>query len=188
MMLIGRRCSAARSGFARYVANAAPSGAKGVGLQGQRVVYRGGFDNMLRILKRVSVFSCACTLVGVPLLAYSSNNPRMKGVQKWAVAFVVVAFGVTTTAALHIVAKPYVCKLMIDATGDLLTIETMNMLGRTKTTKLDFNKVTRVDKPWATFGSSVDPSVAFFVEESPDAYSDLQFRAKLFSKIGLPTS
>jgi len=149
-----------------------------------RVVYHGGFDNILRILKRVSIFSCTCTLVGVPLLAVSSNNPRIKGVQKWVVAFVVVAFGITTTVALHIVAKPYVAKLMLDGSGELMTIETMNMFGRTKTTKMEFSKVVPSDKPWATFGSALNPRLSFFVEEAPDAYRDQQFRERLFAKLG----
>lgn len=138
----------------------------------------------MRILKRVSVFSCACTVIGVPLLAWTSNNPRMQGVQKWAVAFVVVAFGVTTTVALHVIAKPYVAKLTLDATGELLTIETMNMFGKTKTTRLEFSKVVASEKPWATFSSSADPKLTFFVEEVPESYDDPTFRDRLFAKIG----
>lgn len=150
-----------------------------------RVVYLGGFDKVLKILKRVSMFSCACTVVGVPLLALTSNNPRMKGVQKWAVAFVVVSFGVATTVALHVMAKPYVCKLLVDSTGELLKVETMTMFGRTKTTNLEFSKVVRAERPWATFSSKNDPKTSFFVEEAPDAYRDQAFRKKLFAKIGL---
>jgi len=153
----------------------------------KRVVYRGGFDKVLSILKRVSLFSCVCTVIGVPLLAVTSNNPRIKGVQKWAVAFVVVAFGVTTSVALHVVAKPYVAKVMIDPTGELLAIQTMNLLGRPKVTHVEFSKVVRAEKPWATFGSSADPKAVFFVEEAPDSYEDQQFKERLFVKLGRPS-
>jgi len=108
----------------------------------------------------------------------------MNGVHKWAVAFVVVLFGVGTTAALQVVAKPYVCRMLLDSSGELMRLETMSFLGRSKFHRVELKDISATDKPWATFTSIKDPKTLFFVEESPDSYVDQKFRQRLFEKIG----
>lgn len=147
-------------------------------------MYNGGFENVLTILKRVSVFSCACTMVGVPLLAFGTSNPRMNGVQKWAVAFVVVVFAFGTTAALQVICKPYVVRLYLSHAGEKLNVETLNIVGKLKTTTMDFAHVTPSTKPWATFQSTINPTQRYFVEEGKDSYMDDKFYTDLWNKLG----
>lgn len=150
--------------------------------QQPRLVYSGGFENVLTILKRVSVFSCACTLVGVPLLALGSSNPRMNGVQKWTVAFVVVVFAFGTTAALNVICKPYVVRMYLNGASEL-SVETLNLVGKLKTTRLDLNHVAPSSKPWATIQSTENPRQRYFLEEARDGYQDQQFYDTLWAKL-----
>ncbi|KAH9257618.1 hypothetical protein BASA81_004067 [Batrachochytrium salamandrivorans] len=59
--------------------------------QQPRLVYSGGFENVLTILKRVS----------------------------WTVAFVVVVFAFGTTAALNVICKPYVVRMYLNGANEL---------------------------------------------------------------------
>ena len=149
-----------------------------------RTAYTGGFETQLKYLKRVSAFSCACTVVGVPLLAHASENPRMSGVQKFALAFVVVTFGVTTTAALHVVARPYVTRLRYEPVSRVMSIDRLNALGNTTTTSVALPDVRAASRPWATFEVAGDPARHFFVEADADAYDDQDFRKALWAQIG----
>ncbi len=144
------------------------------------VVYSGGFDRALRILKRVSVFSCACTVFGVPLLAVTSTNPRMSPVQRGALAFVVVSFGVGTTLALHVVVKPYVVRLLRHPLDGTFTAEKMNAFGGLKTTQLNLSRISKPRRAWASFECDGE---SYFMEESPGCYSNEEFRKTLWLTI-----
>jgi len=144
----------------------------------EHVLYSGGFDKTLRILKRVSVFSCTCTLFGVPLLAITSSNPRMSAVQRASLAFVVVVFGVGTTVALHVIVKPYVMRIV--ARGPALTVETMDAFGRLKAAPLDLAHIHKAQRAWASFESG---GRAYFVEETPACYATEEFRRGLWTAI-----
>jgi len=149
-----------------------------------RVVYRGGFETPLKYLKRVSLFSCACTVVGVPLLAYASQNPRMKPWHKFALAFVCVTVGVTTTAALHVVARPYVARLRYDPAARVMVVDHLNVWGGTRTSTVAMRDVRASSRPWATFQVAGDASRSFFVEADAAAYEDQDFREELWAAIG----
>jgi hypothetical protein len=75
-------------------------------------VYHGPFGSMLGTLKRVSVFSCVCTLVSVPILAFV-GTPELTIVQRSIVAGTVSAFAILTTYSLHTVLKPYVLDIYL---------------------------------------------------------------------------
>ena len=154
-------------------------------VSGGKLVYTGGYEKILTILKRVSVFSCICTLVGVPLLAVSSENPRMKGIHKWAVAFVVSVFGLGTTAALFVVTKPYVVRMFHHPQTNLLSMETLNAFGKIKTSHLHFDNVVSSTKPWASFESKTNPSQRYFVESTRDSYLDEEFYRLMVSRANL---
>jgi len=115
-------------------------------------LYSGGFDKALRILKRVSIFSCVCTVFGVPLLAITSTNPRTTPVQRGLVAFVVVIFGVGTSVALHIVVKPYVTRIFMNSDKSM-SIETMNIFGGLKVAPFEMSKIRPAQQAWASFES-----------------------------------
>ena len=148
-------------------------------LEVEQTLYTGGFDRALRILKRVSVFSCVCTVFGVPLLAISSSNPRMTSVQKFSVAFVVVLFGVGTTLALHTVVKPYVTRI-VQTPDKTLRVETMTVFGNPKSALLDLTKISPAKQAWATFELLGRP---FFIEEAPGCYANQEFKDTLWSTI-----
>jgi len=99
----GRRAAvAAKQVGRRRMSSAAP--------ENKELIYEGPFGGVLRRLKRVSVFSCASTMVSVPLLSVYGNED-MEAAQRVAVGFTVCSFAVLTTAALNFVSKPYIWRM-----------------------------------------------------------------------------
>ena len=148
-----------------------------------KLVYAGGFDTMLKYLKRVSIFSCACTVVGVPALAVASENERMGPWQRAALSFVVVSFGITTTAVLHVVAKPYVTSIRFNPATSEMTVAQLNMWGKPVTARVALSDVRPADRAWATFQTATEPRRSFFVETDAESYRDAEFRALLLGKV-----
>jgi hypothetical protein len=145
-----------------------------------RLLYVGGFEIPLRYLKRVSIFSCISTVLGVPLLAITSENPRMTAIQKGAVAFTVVLFGITTTVALHIVVKPYVTRMMLkNSSTNVAEITTLNLLGKPITKEINLDQIRVSSKPWATFETITEPIQTFFVEMDSESWKDDEYKNKL---------
>ena len=107
----------------------------------------------------------------------------MKVVHKAALAFVVISFGVTTTLALHVVAKPYVVRMRFDPATSAMRIDQLNLLGRPFTTSVQMGDVRAASRPWATIEIISRPSRRFFVESDPDAYEDQEFRETLLRRV-----
>mmetsp|Transcript_10051 Transcript_10051/g.26853 ORF Transcript_10051/g.26853 Transcript_10051/m.26853 type:complete len:265 (+) Transcript_10051:1328-2122(+) len=66
-------------------------------------VYQGPFQTAVRLTKILSVSSCGFTSVGAPLLACCEPSTTA-----YAVAALIMSFGLATTSALHFFIKPYV--------------------------------------------------------------------------------
>ena len=110
------------------------------------LVYEGAFSRLLKRIKLVSVTSCTVTCVGVPFLAaYGNQDLPVAG--RAAVAFTAVSFGVLTTAAVWVLAKPYVTRALVrvpvadsdardnnhgasTAAPPLVVVETLSLLGQ----------------------------------------------------------
>eukprot|EP00924_Labyrinthula_sp_SR-Ha-C_P010119 snap_masked-scaffold_40-processed-gene-2.6-mRNA-1 protein AED:1.00 eAED:1.00 QI:0/-1/0/0/-1/1/1/0/196 len=150
----------------------------------EQVIYEGSFSQMLQILKKVSVFSCGCTLVSVPLLT-AFGNENMHEMQRLAVGATVVIFALGTTGTLHYICKPYVSKIVCK-TGSLkdpLRFETINFFGRKVEKELLFNiskneANVRVsgDRLFSTF--SIDGNFYYVHEERENWYDE-----KLFTEL-----
>mmetsp|Transcript_9054 Transcript_9054/g.23042 ORF Transcript_9054/g.23042 Transcript_9054/m.23042 type:complete len:179 (+) Transcript_9054:78-614(+) len=147
------------------------------------LVYEGPFGPTLRMLKRVSVFSCGCTLLGVPLLSVFGNE-EMEVVQRAAVGFTVCSFAIGTTAALTWVSRPYIWRmyrLQAHGTNELaklprntpLQLESFNLLGRVKVTDLP-NGLEDVEpcreRVFVNFG--IKGRQAMYMHEEADCYAD----------------
>ena len=154
----------------------------------------------MKLLKRVSVFSCVCTTIGVPLLAIFGAE-GISEAQRVAVTSTVVGFAFLTTGTLHYFAYPYVTNMYYDPNtiytkdnelnGDaIVEFETMNIIGST----LTFNAPLKDIKPsegrvWANFEYNDRP---FYVHDEkmtsePNAeegpFFDLKFRELFLKKL-----
>ena len=76
------------------------------------VVYEGPFGDVLKKIKIVSVFSCGCTMLGMPVLA-AVGNPDVDLMWRCAIAFTVSSFAVGTTAVLWWVTQPYITSIRL---------------------------------------------------------------------------
>jgi len=138
----------------------------------QRVlVYEGPFGPTLKILKRVSVFSCGCTLVGVPLLT-AFGNPDMSLKQRASIGAVVCFFAVTTTAALTYVSKPYIWRIYREAGSKAMEIQSFNLYGGMMRTELKngLNDI-RACKNRVFSNMSVVSGKDFYLHEEPDFFA-----------------
>jgi hypothetical protein len=109
----------------------------------------------------------------------------MKPVHRFAVTFVVVAFGVGTTIALFVVTKPYVVKMYLHPASKQYSMETLDAFGRMKTTFMDVEHLVPSSRPWATFENQTRPNERFFIEETPDSYNDQDFYQGMVKRLSL---
>ena len=138
---------------------------------------------MLKLLKRVSIFSCACTVVGVPLIA-AVGNPKMSAVQRSAVSGTVCIFAIATTATLHFVCKPYVLRILLREGTKDMEIQTLNVLGRTKETLVELSEVSLSgDRIFSTFQNKA--GMPFYIHEERDMFGDDQFYSQIMAALGL---
>ncbi len=153
---------------------------------GKRLVYEGPFGSTLRILKRVSVFSCGCTLVSVPLLAMYGKED-MSLTQRVTVAATVCAFAIGTTATLRYVSKPYIWRIYELQTKDKpLHMKHFNLIGQTKTTVLKHGVndiVPSLDRIFVNMG--VKEHGSFYVHEEPDCFADDEFYTQVMNRANL---
>ena len=96
------------------------------------VEYEGSFSRPIKLLKRVSVFTCGCTLLTMPAMVFAGNE-TMELAQRLAVTGTVSTFALGTTAALHLFTRSYVHRIVERANG-ALDIETLNLLALPKIT------------------------------------------------------
>ncbi|GBG29528.1 Hypothetical Protein FCC1311_057492 [Hondaea fermentalgiana] len=156
----------------------------------QRVlVYEGPFGPMVKMLKRVSIFSCGCTLVGVPLLA-TFGNPEMSSVQRASIAFTVCAFAVGTTVALTYVSKPYIWRLYeVQAAANAkksLEIESFSILGKLKTTRLAAGiEEVKPATDRVFVNVALKDGSTFYVHEEPDCYATDDFYVQFLKAAGI---
>ena len=165
-------------------------------------IYEGTFSKAMQILKRVSVFSCGCTTIGVPLLALVGND-ALPVVQKVAVSGTVVSFAFLTTAALHYFAKPYVVNMYYEE-GEMydgkekvredaeVAFETMTLFGSKILHKVQMKDIEPLSgRVWANF-TIKDSEMPFYVHdetlaEDADAeagpWFDLEFRKQFLERI-----
>mmetsp|Transcript_1703 Transcript_1703/g.2420 ORF Transcript_1703/g.2420 Transcript_1703/m.2420 type:complete len:203 (+) Transcript_1703:234-842(+) len=142
------------------------------------LIYKGPFGGMLSRLKKVSIFSCCCTIIGVPLLS-AFGNEKMSGIQRAAVGFTVVAFAIGTTATLHFVCKPYVTKLYLIQGTKSVELHTLNLIGRPKITRVEsLAEVSPAgDRIFSSFQNR--EGMPFYVHEEADMWADTEFHKEL---------
>lgn len=168
------------------------------------LIYEGPFGGVLRRLKRVSVFSCASTLVSVPLLSVYGNED-MERTQRVAVGFTVCSFAILTTAALNFISKPYIwrmyrlplAKQSVSAAAAAaapahsrsvysapLVVESLNLFGRIKTTEIP-NGLDDVygckERVFVNFGIRGKPPM--YVHEDGDCFADEELFQNVMKRI-----
>ena len=149
----------------------------------RKLVYEGPFGDMLRLLKRVSIFSCACTVVGVPLLA-AFGNPKMSEVQRTAVGGTVCIFAIGTTATLHFVCKPYVLRILLREGTSAMEVHTLSIVGRTKETLVDMKEIALSgDRIFSTFQNKA--GMPFYIHEERAMFGDNEFYSQIMKTLGL---
>mmetsp|Transcript_13355 Transcript_13355/g.15211 ORF Transcript_13355/g.15211 Transcript_13355/m.15211 type:complete len:210 (-) Transcript_13355:190-819(-) len=148
----------------------------------KRLIYNGPFGSMLSILKKVSVFSCGCTIIGVPLLS-AFGNEKMSPIQRGAVGFTVCAFALGTTATLHFVCKPYITKLFLIQGSKEIEVHTLTLFGRDKITRLEgLAEISPAgDRVFSCFQNRA--GTPFYVHEEEDMWGDTEFYTKLMEII-----
>ena len=99
------------------------------------VEYEGSFSRPIKLLKRVSVFTCGCTLLTIPALVFGGNE-GMELAQRIAVSGTVSTFALGTTAALHLFTRSYVHRMVTRPSG-ALDIETLTFFALPKTTTVE---------------------------------------------------
>lgn len=156
----------------------------------QRVlVYEGPFGPMVKMLKRVSIFSCGCTLVGVPLLA-TFGNQEMSPIQRASIGFTVCAFAVGTTAALTFVSKPYIWRMyQVQAAANAkksLEIESFSIFGKMQTTRLANGLQDIAPAKERVFVNvALQDGRTFYVHEEPDCYATDDFYVEFLKAAGI---
>ena len=140
------------------------------------VEYEGSFSGPLKRLKMVSVASCSCALVSMPMLLLAGNE-GMEFAQRAVVSGTVLSFALGTTAALHFFTRGYVHRIISDPDGTL-QIETLNLFARVKTAT--------VENGIEDLGAATDSAMASFKVKSSGAHffahgdDSHEFKSKTF--------
>mmetsp|Transcript_9507 Transcript_9507/g.15133 ORF Transcript_9507/g.15133 Transcript_9507/m.15133 type:complete len:161 (+) Transcript_9507:109-591(+) len=150
------------------------------------LMYEGPFGRMVQMLKRVSVFSCGCTCVGVPLLS-AFGNDDMSFTQRVSVGFTVCCFAIGTTGALTMVSKPYVWRMyQLANKNKSLQIETCNLFGRIRVTTLENGLKDVIPCPEGIFvnmGTATGNN--FYIHEERDCFADQVFYNDLLNRANI---
>ncbi|GLD91686.1 hypothetical protein PINS_up000219 [Pythium insidiosum] len=117
------------------------------------LVYQAPMARAVRLMKGVSVTSCALTLVGMPALCVLSEQSASI-IGKWAMCGTIMLFGLGTTSLYHVLFKPYVMRMWIDRSENRVTAETVTLFARLTTTDFALGDVTRPPK-------SMHPMISF---------------------------
>jgi hypothetical protein len=96
------------------------------------LVYQGKRSGMLRFLKTCSFVNCTASLVSVPLIV--TADIAMPFTARVSMATTVALFGLSTTGFLAWVSKPYLLKMVLRPAQQELVLETVNIMGRVRTT------------------------------------------------------
>ncbi|KAJ0409685.1 hypothetical protein ATCC90586_007474 [Pythium insidiosum] len=117
------------------------------------LVYQAPMARAVRLMKGVSVTSCALTLVGMPALCVLSEQSASV-IGKWAMCGTIMLFGLGTTSLYHVLFKPYVMRMWIDRSENRVTAETLTLFARLTTSEFPLSEVTRPPK-------SMHPMISF---------------------------
>ena len=149
------------------------------------VIYEGPFGDVLKKIKLVSVFSCGCTLLGMPVVAVLGNQD-IDLLWRCAIAFTVSSFAVGTTAALWWVTAPYITAIRLRRDPPAspgakavasMDVEQYSLFARKKTVNVRFGDIRPPGvRPFASFqalgkhyyihvGSKGEPAAKFFQDE-----------------------
>ncbi|KAJ0404521.1 hypothetical protein P43SY_001621 [Pythium insidiosum] len=109
------------------------------------LVYQAPMARAVRLMKGVSVTSCALTLVGMPALCVLSEQSA---------SVIGKLFGLGTTSLYHVLFKPYVMRMWIDRSENRVTAETLTLFARLTTSEFPLSEVTRPPK-------SMHPMISF---------------------------
>ncbi len=87
---------------------------------------------MVRKVKRLSLFSCACAVAAGPIILGLDGGPSTL-TAKLSVAGTLTSFGVFTTGLLHWFTHPYIHKLVHNPKESTIDIDVLDLLGRSHT-------------------------------------------------------
>ncbi|KAG9415434.1 transmembrane protein 70 [Aphanomyces cochlioides] len=111
----------------------------------KELIYEAPLAKPVRMMKAVSITSCTLTSIGMPITCvYGATTSSV--VAQWAMCGTVMIFGMGTTAAFHVLFKPYVLRMWIDRASEKITVETLNLLAAKTTTEFNLSDATFPDK------------------------------------------
>ncbi|TYZ64238.1 hypothetical protein PybrP1_005917 [[Pythium] brassicae (nom. inval.)] len=150
------------------------------------LIYEGPMARAVRLMKGVSVTSCALTSVGMPTLCLiSEQSASMAG--KWAMCGTIMLFGLGTTSLFHVLFKPYVMRMWVNggestqtARDPQLTVETVTLFAQLTTHDFRLSDA-------APPASSMHPMLSFQAKGKhffvhPEEFEDRAFAEKLLGK------
>jgi len=130
--------------------------------KGKQLVYEGPFQMAVRMTKVLSISSCILTSTGAPLLAYAEPSST-----SYALAGLIMTFGLATTTLLNLAIKPYIRRAWFDYSSlsdpkvdPALEIEQITLFGRLKKTVISASEIEVPE-------SIMRPMTTFYVKNTP---------------------
>ncbi|DBB04170.1 hypothetical protein WJX77_004853 [Trebouxia sp. C0004] len=140
-------------------------------------VYSGPLALTVSRLKKLSLFSCACTFLASPIIIYMSSASSFGA--KASIAFTLCGFGLFTTGLMHWFTSPYVHRLIHNSKTGLTEVETLSILAKYKRRTFSHSEIEYPNsfRPQSTF--QVHGQVYYL---DADSFEDKELLAMLSPK------
>ncbi|KAJ8903449.1 hypothetical protein NDN08_004557 [Rhodosorus marinus] len=100
---------------------------------GSEVLYTGPFNSVVKLVKAMSLFSCAATTTLSPVVAFFRDGAMTTSpVAQIAAGLTMFSFGIGTTGVLTYVCSPYVTRMLLSADRERFIAERLDFFMRKK--------------------------------------------------------